>query len=229
MSSTCLKHVSCTDDVLTSFTNTGTIFRVDDGLTIDIDDPSQDSSHSYPMTNQSIQVGRGGVKFAYANLKNNRLITQIDIIPTISLITVGGSQGVNYGLIKHYWPYVSGSDGQPSSNYYFNVGASANSTVKSVCHAGDYYKFVLYINDRGEESTIEKTIDIGLNNTIAKISLTSLGYYSVYFDNEIIGKYSSDAYTTRVDIMESNKESGGQWYSALICGIRFRVNTPSAS
>jgi uncharacterized repeat protein (TIGR02543 family) len=59
VTSSCLKHVIFYDDDLTSFKNTGTIFRNDSGLKITIDDPTKDSSHDYPMTNQTVNVGRG--------------------------------------------------------------------------------------------------------------------------------------------------------------------------
>ncbi len=227
-----LAHVSFTKDMLYAFGNTGTIFYKDTGTEVSEKDGSSSSVNK--------MLGRGGCRYAYAQLKNKKLVTRVDIIPTYSIYITTPSDCYfgNYYYQPYYWPntWVSG-DSQfkvekgvaGMADSYVNLGTvSTSSTAKRIVHMGDYYKVVLHIDDNGTEKELSKIISVGLGNSVKNLgtSISTLSSTMFSFKDEIIAAgLSPNAYTTKVDVMESTSDNPSQWFTAILCGLRFFVNS----
>lgn len=228
-----LAHVSFTKDMLYAFGNTGTIFYKDTG-----DEISELDGSSTPVNKI---LGRGGCRYAYAQLKNKKLVTRVDIIPTYSiyLTTPSSYYFGDYYYQPYYWPntWVEGDsqfkidkniDGVDNS--YVNLGPfyTTSSTKNSIVHMGDYYKVVLHIDDNGTAKELSKVINVGIKNSVANVgsTISSLSATKFSFKDEIIAAgLSPNAYTTKVDIMESTSNNPSKWFTAILCGLRFFVNS----
>ena len=93
---------------------------------------------------------------------------------------------------------------------------------------GDYYKVVLHIDDNGTAKELSKVINVGIKNSVANVgsTISSLSATKFSFKDEIIAAgLSPNAYTTKVDIMESTSNNPSKWFTAILCGLRFFVNS----
>ena len=211
-----LAHVGFTDAMLYDYTNSiGTIFKTETG--------TESSELNGTNTKVTKTLGRGGTKFKYTTIKNNRLITAIDFVPTMSIHCTTPNQAYlsTYRYGPNYW-----DDGTAVGSYVDIGSLSLHNSGGRVVHFGSKFKIVLHINDNGTMREVSKVVDDGLTNSVTKLSISSLSGVNVSFSDEIkaLGLHKN-AYTTQVDIMESTSTKPERWWSALICGLRFYVDS----